>query len=49
MMIKEKLNNTCVCVADDNNILIGSCYIMPKTHKETSFDLSSEEWADTKK
>jgi len=41
-------NDTTVCVADENNILIGSCYIIPKNHKETPFDLSDKEWADTK-
>ncbi|MEE0699417.1 MAG: HIT family protein [Bacilli bacterium] len=42
-------NDTIVCVSDDNDILIGSCYIIPKEHKETPFDLSDKEWADTKK
>ncbi|MGE5456171.1 MAG: HIT family protein [Ignavibacteriales bacterium] len=42
-------NDTCVCVADDNNILIGACYIIPKNHKENPFDLSDKEWLDTKK
>ena len=41
-------NDTGVCVKDDNEILIGSCYIIPKSHKETPFDLSDKEWADTK-
>ncbi|WP_040951447.1 HIT family protein [Gorillibacterium massiliense] len=42
-------NDSVVCVADDNNILIGACYIIPKAHKETPFDLSEREWIDTKK
>ncbi len=42
-------NDTCVCIADDNNILIGACYIIPKDHKESPFDLSNKEWLDTKK
>ncbi len=41
-------NDTCVCVADENNILIGACYIIPKEHKETPFDLTNIEWNDTK-
>ena len=27
--------------------LAGSCFIIPKAHKETPFDLSCEEWLDT--
>lgn len=37
-----------VCVADDNDILIGACYVIPKAHKETPFDLTEREWMDTK-
>lgn len=42
-------NKTAVCVADENNILIGACYIIPKSHRENPFELSLEEWIDTKK
>jgi len=28
--------------------LIGSCFIIPKAHRESPFDLSNEEWLDTK-
>ena len=41
-------NDTCVCVADENNILIGACYIIPKIHKVSPFELSRKEWNDTK-
>lgn len=40
--------DTCVCVDEDNSILIGACYIIPKAHKETPFDLTDKEWVDTK-
>lgn len=42
-------NDRVVCVADNNNILIGSCYIIPKQHKETPFDLDDLEWIETKR
>lgn len=42
-------NDSAVCVCDKNTILPGSCYIIPKSHKETPFELTEEEWLDTKK
>lgn len=41
-------NETAACVGDDNDILIGACYVIPKAHKETPFDLTEKEWIDTK-
>jgi len=32
----------------ENEKLAGSCFIIPKAHKEPLFDLSSEEWLDTR-
>lgn len=37
-----------VLIAAKNEILRGSCFIIPKVHRETPFDLSNEEWSDTK-
>jgi diadenosine tetraphosphate (Ap4A) HIT family hydrolase/8-oxo-dGTP pyrophosphatase MutT (NUDIX family) len=43
-------NDFCVCLDQyHENILIGSCIIIPKAHKVTVFDLSYEEWEATKK
>ena len=47
----EKLifeNDLCVCLEQPEPVLIGSCIIIPKAHKETVFDLSCEEWEATK-
>ena len=41
-------NKLCVCIENINNILVGSCIIIPKAHKVTVFDLSYEEWEATK-
>ena len=41
-------NDFCVCITNDDPILISSCMIIPKAHKETPFDLSPEEWQATK-
>ena len=43
-------NDLCVCLGQCQfeKILIGSCVIIPKAHKVTVFDLSTEEWAATK-
>ena len=41
-------NDLCVCLTRDEPILVGSCVIIPKAHKETVFDLSYEEWEATK-
>lgn len=37
-----------VCLTIPEKVLIGSCIIIPKTHRETVFDLSDEEWAETR-
>lgn len=41
-------NKYAVCIAGDEPVLIDSCVIIPKAHKETPFDLSHEEWLATK-
>ena len=42
-------NDLCVCLNQYfESVLIGSCIIIPKAHKETVFDLSNEEWDATK-
>lgn len=35
-------------IAAKDEILTGACFIIPKAHKETPFDLSEAEWLDTK-
>lgn len=45
-------NETLMGVRADNlkeNILVGSYVIIPKSQVETPFDLSEQEWIDTKK
>ena len=42
-------NNYCLCVDQQHkDILVGSCIIIPKAHRETVFDLTFEEWEATK-
>jgi len=41
-------NEFCLCTAQPEPILVGSCIIIPKAHKATVFDLSYEEWEATK-
>ncbi len=41
-------NEHCTCIELKEEILIGSCIIIPKAHKKTVFDLSQEEWMATK-
>ena len=41
-------NEYAVCFTVDDPILVDSCVILPKAHKETPFDLSVDEWAATK-
>lgn len=41
-------NKSVICIKFNDKILIGSCLIIPKNHKETVFDLSVDEWVDTK-
>ena len=38
-----------VLIAAKNEILTGACFIIPKAHRETPFDLSVQEWLDTKR
>ncbi len=38
-----------VCIAAKNETVVGSCFVIPKEHRETPFDLSDEEWLDTKR
>lgn len=38
---------TVVCLSLPQNVLIGSCIIIPKQHRETVFDLTSDEWNET--
>jgi len=54
--LKTFENETCIGIPStdkDDNIytktLIGSYVIIPKSYVETPFDLSEQEWADTKK
>jgi len=41
-------NEYCICIELNEPILIGSCMIIPKAHKENVFDLDINEWKDTK-
>ncbi|MCL2373546.1 MAG: HIT family protein [Defluviitaleaceae bacterium] len=41
-------NQLCVCIEQPEPVLVGSCIIIPKAHRVTVFDLTSEEWAATK-
>ena len=41
-------NDFCVCLTQPDPILVGSCVIIPKAHKETVFDLDYIEWEATK-
>jgi len=41
-------NEYCVCMEQNEEILIGSCLIIPKDHKKDLFDLTHEEWEATK-
>ena len=41
-------NDYCVCIEQNEPILVGSCIIIPKAHKITVFDLSHVEWEATK-
>ena len=37
----------CLFLQEPQKVLIGSGVIVPKEHRETVFDLTSEEWQDT--
>jgi diadenosine tetraphosphate (Ap4A) HIT family hydrolase len=41
-------NELCVCILNNEPVLVGSCIIIPKAHKVTVFELSNEEWTATK-
>jgi len=41
-------NDFCVCIEQNDKILIGSCMVIPKAHKVTAFYLDSNEWDATK-
>jgi len=41
-------NDFCLCIELTHKVLIGSCIIIPKTHKITVFDLTAQEWDATK-
>jgi len=41
-------NEYCVCIEQPDPVLIGSCIIIPKAHRETVFVLNGEEWEATK-
>jgi diadenosine tetraphosphate (Ap4A) HIT family hydrolase len=41
-------NDYCVCIEQPEPILVGSCIIIPKSHRVTVFDLTTEEWEATK-
>jgi diadenosine tetraphosphate (Ap4A) HIT family hydrolase len=38
-------NEFCLFLQQPEPVLIGSGLIVPKTHRETGFDLTSQEWA----
>lgn len=40
-------NKCCQFLQEPQEVLIGSGLIVPKTHRETVFDLTEEEWAAT--
>lgn len=41
-------NEHCVCIELNDNVLIGSCIVIPKRHAAAMFDLSPQEWEATK-
>ncbi len=41
-------NEHCVCIELNDDVLIGSCIVIPKRHVAAMFDLDPEEWAATK-
>jgi diadenosine tetraphosphate (Ap4A) HIT family hydrolase len=41
-------NDFCVSIELNEEEIIGSCMIIPKAHRLSVFDLSDEEWKDTK-
>lgn len=38
---------SCVAVATIDEVLVGSVMVIPRVHRDTPFDLSAEEWAET--
>jgi len=41
-------NKYAVCIMGNEPVLVDSCVIIPRAHKENPFDLTPEEWAATK-
>lgn len=41
-------NEHCVCIEINDDVLVGSCIVIPKNHVVTMFDLSPQEWEATK-
>jgi diadenosine tetraphosphate (Ap4A) HIT family hydrolase len=41
-------DNYCLCIEMNEKVLVGSCIIIPKEHRETMFDLSFDEWNSTR-
>ena len=37
----------CLVIETRDPILVGSCMIVPRVHRETVFDLTPDEWAET--
>ena len=40
-------NNLCLFLQNEESVLAGSGLIIPRAHRETTFDLSNEEWMAT--
>jgi len=40
-------NGQCVCIECADEVLPGSCIIIPRAHRETVFDLTADEWRAT--
>ncbi|ULL19365.1 HIT domain-containing protein [Paenibacillus sp. H1-7] len=38
----------CVLITNKDKVLVGSCMIIPRAHRETVFDLTDEEFRDTR-
>lgn len=40
-------NSHCFCVEQKDAVMMGWCMIIPKSHRETVFDLTEDEWIAT--
>ncbi len=38
---------SCVAIATIDAVLVGSVMVIPRVHRDTPFDLSADEWAET--